>query len=74
MVCKCFPKVLNVIFLFIASDDNVVDIRGDVFVWLVPENNFDHPVEGAACIAEALQHSHIAICAEGGGKAGLLFV
>ena len=62
------------ILLLLASNNNVVDICGDVPPQLISQYLLDHSVKSASGIAEALWHSHVAICPEGGGKTGFLFV
>ena len=66
-VRECFVKVLDMILLLLASDNNVVDICGDVPSQLISQYFLDHSVKSASGIAEALWHSHVAICPEGGG-------
>jgi len=63
-----------VIFPFLASDNHIINICGDVPAHLVPQDNFDHSVEGTTRVVKALLHSHIAVCFEGSGEAGFLFV
>ena len=71
-VRECFAKVLDMILLPLASDNDIVDICGDVPPQLISQYLLDHSVKSASGIAEALWHSHVAICPEGGGETGPL--
>ena len=73
-VRECFAKVLDMILLPLASDNDIIDICGDVPPQFISQYLLDHSVKSASGIAETLRHSHVAICPEGGGETGLLFV
>ena len=73
-VCKCFTKILYVIFPLPASNDHIVHICGDVSVQLIPEHLLDHPVKCTARVAKAFWHPDVIVCPEGSGEVGFLFV
>ena len=62
------------VFMFLASNDNIINVHGDVPVQLSAKDRLDSSVEGTARVAKPLWHSYIAICAEGGRETGLLFL
>jgi hypothetical protein len=69
-----FSKVRDVIFAFLASHNDVIDVCRDIPVQLCIEYSYDNSVERASCVAKPLRHSYIAVSAEGSGKAGLLLI
>jgi len=73
-VRECFAKILDMVLPPLASDNDIINIRGDIPSQLISQYLLDHSIESASCVAEALRHSHVAICPERGGEAGLLFV
>ena len=66
--------ILDMILLLSASHNHIINVRGDVSPQLIPQYFFDHSVESASGIAQALRHSHVAVCPEGGGETGLSLV
>ena len=73
-VRESFAKVLDMILLLLASNNNVIDICGDVPSQLISQYFLDHFVKSASSIAEAFWHSYVTICPEGGGETGLHLV
>jgi hypothetical protein len=69
-----FPMVLNVVFAFLASHDDIVDVSGNIYVQLGVKHRCNGPVECATCIAKPLRHSYISVSAEGSGKTAFLLI
>ena len=69
-----FSKVCDMLIAFFASNDDIVDVRGDIPVQLCIKYSCDSSVERAPCVAKPLKYSYVAISAKGSGKTGLLLI
>ena len=47
-ICEGLAKALNVVFAFLASDDNIVNVRRGVSIQLGAQDCFDGSIEGIA--------------------------